>query len=1175
MREDLPMSDPVLPRRSHPARRWLCVAALLASGVGVGAPPDEVAREVAAAEAPAMAFRMRHGDGATIAEGRVDRERPVVIHGGMPGRTPTTALALRDPDRPSRMLIRLHGEALVPFLQRRRAGVTTAAEHAALAQQVAEHADTLQRTQQELADALRAQGHAVAVHRRFTHLVNVLGISAREADLAALRRDPRVASVHPDIEVRADLAQSVPLINAPALWATTDPLGAAVTGHGITVAVLDTGIDYRHPDLGACFGIGCKVAGGHDFVNDDADPLDDHGHGTHVAGIVAADGLVRGVAPDATLLAYKVLDAGGWGLASDIIAGLERAIDPDQDPLSDDGADVINLSLGGDGAADHPMSEAANAAVAAGAVVIVAAGNSGSAYQSIGTPGNAARAITVAASTNFDTIAYFSSRGPIPQQEYVKPDLTAPGFFIESTTLDGGHVRLSGTSMAAPHVAGGAALLRQREPGATPDAIRARLAAGAVPLDADPWTQGAGRLDLLAASQTPLLLDPPLLSFGRIDTSQTQWQRTRTVRVSNVDQVMHTLTLSAGDSLPAGAQLSVEPAGFSLAPGASREIELTLSIDNSVLPYPDSESLHFDGVLSSSAGPALRLPFVFAKHESLTLTVDSDSGWGHALFLRRSDGDSFERVVVGSEAEPTHEFALRPGTYHAIATLWTGATMAWILRDDILVQGPVVDTLAQDEAVNRIHVAQLIDPEGRNLTPDAIAEGVIFEAIDPQSLYGLTSFALTSGTELFLSNALPSRYLLRATTSFTAARSTDQAQRRYLVSDFRVPGSGGLNADWPLALDARTAGKVEFEYADPHRLQQSPLGVQNWTWLFRALPGYPLVTISTYPLMAPRTFDAPIRATVYGSASDLALDGLYTEFVTSELLPLDPFNHTWTPVALSGILGFVDAGRYARIRRMDRFTGQVTIDGTARDTRLSIDDGGLFFASRFISEGFRLRATNDRIETDWDLSLVQRDADQNEFRARYPYQLRCDGGTITRDGELGAAPDVFVPMRWVMQAIEVPFDCFDSPLELTLAMSVDVLDQQTPSEVALRLAVDSDPSDAVLWRAAPHLAELRLLDDGLPSRLLDGEAPSLQLRWEGAPAPQVTVELRLEGDADWQPLPLSFDAGLATAALPRLAQRHLASLRIVSLGADGSREQQTLNDLFLLGGNTVFADGFE
>src|SRR5262249_15990454 len=143
---------------------------------------------------------------------------------------------------------------------------------------------------------------------------------------------------------------------------------AAADGEGIDVAIIDTGIDYTHPDLGGCFGPGCRVTTGWDFVNNDPDPFDDNGHGTHVAGILGARGSMVGVAPGVRFHAYKVIAASGFGFESWIIAGIERAVDPDQDPATRDAVDVINVSLAGSGDADSPISQAVDEAVAAGVV---------------------------------------------------------------------------------------------------------------------------------------------------------------------------------------------------------------------------------------------------------------------------------------------------------------------------------------------------------------------------------------------------------------------------------------------------------------------------------------------------------------------------------------------------------------------------------------------------------------------------------------------------------------------------------------------------------------------------------------------------------------------------------------------------------------------------------------
>src|SRR3989344_7260174 len=121
-----------------------------------------------------------------------------------------------------------------------------------------------------------------------------------------------------------------------------------LTGEGVKIGILDTGIDYTHSDLGGCFGEGCKVEGGYDFINNDNDPIDNHGHGTHVASTAAGKGVLNGVAPDAKIYAYKVLDAIGGGSSEGIIEAIDNALDPNGDGDFSDRLDIVSLSLGSD-----------------------------------------------------------------------------------------------------------------------------------------------------------------------------------------------------------------------------------------------------------------------------------------------------------------------------------------------------------------------------------------------------------------------------------------------------------------------------------------------------------------------------------------------------------------------------------------------------------------------------------------------------------------------------------------------------------------------------------------------------------------------------------------------------------------------------------------------------------
>jgi len=230
-------------------------------------------------------------------------------------------------------------------------------------------------------------------------------------------------------------------------------------GAGINVSIIDTGIDYTHEDLDA------NYKGGYDFVNGDADPMDDNGHGTHCAGIVAAEdngeGVV-GVVPEAHLYAVKVLDSAGSGYLSDVIAGIQWSID--------NGMQVISMSLGTD--TDYQsLHDACDAAYEAGIVLVAAAGNDGNPPgkgDNVDYPGAYSSVIAVAATDSNDERASWSSTG-------VDVELAAPGVSIYSTWLDGEYTTKSGTSMACPHVSGTAALVMAAYPSWTNVEVRDQL----------------------------------------------------------------------------------------------------------------------------------------------------------------------------------------------------------------------------------------------------------------------------------------------------------------------------------------------------------------------------------------------------------------------------------------------------------------------------------------------------------------------------------------------------------------------------------------------------------------------------------------------------------------------------------------------------------------------------
>jgi len=237
-----------------------------------------------------------------------------------------------------------------------------------------------------------------------------------------------------------------------------------------------------------------KYLGGYDFVNNDADPYDDHGHGTHCSGIAAGNGgQIVGVAPGAQLLAYKVLDASGHGSWTSILAAMEQAIEDD--------ADIISMSLGttAPGSPDDYPAISTDAIADSDIVTVIAAGNLGYTYgdASISSPGTSRKAITVGSVTKSLALSYFSSQGPTTAGP--KPDIVAPGSNIYSSLPGNRYASWSGTSMATPHVAGVAALLLQKNPGWGNSDVKAAIKNNAVDLGMSINLQGAGLIDAVRA----------------------------------------------------------------------------------------------------------------------------------------------------------------------------------------------------------------------------------------------------------------------------------------------------------------------------------------------------------------------------------------------------------------------------------------------------------------------------------------------------------------------------------------------------------------------------------------------------------------------------------------------------------------------------------------------------
>ncbi len=295
---------------------------------------------------------------------------------------------------------------------------------------------------------------------------NIIVAKVKVSELEQITKNKKVEMISANREVRAVLSESVPQIEAQAFW------NAGFKGNGVRIAILDTGIDASHPMLAG------KVVAEKAFTGEDH-TTDLNGHGTHVAGTAAgtkaAGGGYDGVAPEAVLMNGKVLNDAGSGSTAGIVAGINWAVDPDGNPETDDGADIISMSLGG--AYNYPydpMSGAIKEAVEAGVLVVVASGNCGACglcggYKGVTTPGTSPWAFTVGAVDKGNEIACFSGGGVIDAVG-VKPDITAPGVGIKSS-VPGGYSAYQGTSMATPHVSGAAALLLQKNPALNPGQV--------------------------------------------------------------------------------------------------------------------------------------------------------------------------------------------------------------------------------------------------------------------------------------------------------------------------------------------------------------------------------------------------------------------------------------------------------------------------------------------------------------------------------------------------------------------------------------------------------------------------------------------------------------------------------------------------------------------------------
>lgn len=673
----------------------------------------------------------------------------------------------------------------------------------------------------------------VEVVATYDALFNGLALKADPRNLAKMKSLEFVKAVHP---VRKYEATALPYKQAEEQSNAVIPSAlntTKYTGKGVQVGVVDTGIDYEHPDLAD------NYKGGYDLVDLDDDPMEtqiDEGiptlHGTHVSGIIGADGDMQGVAPDAEIYAYRALGPGGSGTSVQVIAALEKAVK--------DGMDVVNLSLGNNvNGPDYPTSIAVNRAVELGTTVVTANGNDGPENWTVGAPATATRALAVGASsepqhipflyepkqdknipllammgsvpwsldkadrivdvtdgqadpagkialiqrgkipfyeqakeaeengaaavvianneegmfqgsvenqenpieipvaaisqkdgawllkqiqhdkTYLETayqktkldIAPFSSRGPVTVNWDIKPDIVAPGANILSTVPDG-YQELQGTSMAAPHVTGAIALLKEARPNWTHEQIISALktTASRVKNDKeqayDPIMQGTGKIQIADAIDTQTIIHNSSLTFGKIN--QYREEKTTYVTVENTTDQEQTYSFDIPKKQK-GLTWNL-PKSFTLEAKERKKIPVELSVTTPEL----KEGIHQGWLTLQQKDNTFKLPYLFVNK-----TADYPKAMGFEFSLKTFSDDVYKYRLYTTEP-----------VKHAEVALYDPETLLYertLLEAEDLKKGMNEGQLTKKEAGKSGHYIAFITVQLEDGTFDSQAAEVLIE----------------------------------------------------------------------------------------------------------------------------------------------------------------------------------------------------------------------------------------------------------------------------------------------------------------------------------------------------------------------------------------------------------------------------------------------------------------
>ncbi|WP_234359013.1 S8 family serine peptidase [Plantactinospora sp. BC1] len=738
-----------------------------------------------------------------------------------------------------------------------------------------------------------------------------------------------IGQVWLDRRLSLHLESSVPQVGAPTAWA------AGYDGTGAKIAVLDSGIDATHPDLAG------KVVAARNFTSE-ADARDLLGHGTHVASIAAgtgaaSDGTRRGVAPGAALLNGKVCTAAASNNCpeSAIIAGMQWA--------AQQGADVVNLSLGGlDTVGVDPMEQAVNTLTAQyGTLFVVSAGNRGPGEMTVETPSTADAALSVGAVGDDDFLPYFTARGPRIGDTAIKPDLTAPGVSITaaasstapSTPPGEFYVANEGTSMAAPHVAGAAAILAQRNPEWTATQLKSALLGSAQPHDPTPVIeQGAGRLDIARGYDQRLLADPPSLSLGRQQhPHHDDPVLNRTVTYTNTGTSAITLSLELttrdpnGSAAPAG-MFSLGASSVTVPAGGSAALRFTA---DTALNGPEG---HYGGTITATAADGVRVVTPYAVDRAVAggeVTFRHLNSVGEPTSERSTilfSLDGGEDYFLGTESEPITRY-IRAGTY--LLQSWITDSADFESRQTMLVDPSVrIDgdqTITLDARRGRpVDVDITDDPNegtvsvelgywwrdnaGNMRSYSNLLDGgrpLAFGQVDPeQRTPGLTSFLnitlAAPGPGGDFVNSPRSYHLVRrfeqyVPTGFTQTHSTASLARVDARLGESTPNTRGNKTSYPSFGEQRWAGQFAIQFDLPFTHTEYYSAAAGLRWFSTFGDHHPATRTSTISLQsAPRAYRAgtivtegwnePVLGPSY-SALLLPSDGVHR---TGDTIHLDP-----------------------------------------------------------------------------------------------------------------------------------------------------------------------------------------------------------------------------------------------------------------------------------------------